>query len=88
MWQPPPIPEEMVALAHDQLAPRQDSQTFGPPATSGTEYQRQAPTVQMTNTSVMAGSSFHARMIVQDDDNLSGDILALFNEVNTFLPRV
>nr|TKW30793.1 hypothetical protein SEVIR_2G061600v2 [Setaria viridis] len=63
VWQPPPIPEEMVALAHDQLAPRQDSQTFGPPATSGI--------------------SFHARMTVQDDDNLSGDILALFNESTT-----
>jgi hypothetical protein len=32
------------------------------------------------------GSSSHARITVQDDDNLRGDILALFNEVSTFLP--
>ncbi|KAK8459034.1 hypothetical protein SEVIR_2G061500v4 [Setaria viridis] len=78
VWQPPPIPEEMVD--HDQLAPRQDPQTFGPPAYFDTEYQRQVPAVQITDTSVVAGSSFHARMTVQDDDNLRGDILAFFNE--------
>jgi E3 ubiquitin-protein ligase DRIP len=84
MWQPAPIPEEMVA--HGQLALRQDPHTFGPPATSDTEYQRQAPAVQMTSTQVEVGSSSHARITVQDDDNLKGDILTLFNEVSTFLP--
>lgn len=87
VWQPSPIPEEMVD--HDQLFLRQDPQTFGLPATSDTEYQQQAPAVQMTNiTPVMAGSSLHTKMTVQDDDNLRGDILAFFNEVNTFLPQV
>ncbi|RLN36512.1 uncharacterized protein C2845_PM03G21730 [Panicum miliaceum] len=77
VWQPPLILEEMVAL--NQLAPMQ---IFGPPATSDTEYQRQAPTAQMTNTSVVAGSSFHSRMTVQDDENFRGDILTLLNESN------
>jgi len=86
VWQPPPILEEVVAL--DQLAPRQDPETFGLPATSDTEYQRQAPTVQMTNTSVVSGSSFHSRMTVQDDENIRANILTLLNEVNTFLTRV
>ncbi|OEL13151.1 hypothetical protein BAE44_0025830 [Dichanthelium oligosanthes] len=80
VWQPPPTLEEMVA--HDQLAPRHDPETFGPPLTSETEYQRQAPAVQMTNTSVVTGSSFNARMTVQNDENLRGDILTLFNEIN------
>ncbi|CAO2209729.1 unnamed protein product [Urochloa humidicola] len=79
VWQPPPILEEMVA--HYQLAPRQDPQTSGYPATSDTEYQRQAPAVQMNHASVVAGSSFHAR-IVQNDENLRGEILALFTEGN------
>ena len=47
-----------------------------------------APTVQMTNTSVVSGSSFHSRMTVQDDENFRGDVLTLLNEVNTFLARV
>jgi hypothetical protein len=86
VWQPPPVLEEVVAL--DQLAPRQDPETFGPPATSDTEYQQQELTVQMTNTSVVAGSSSHSRMTVQDDESFRGDILTLLNEVNTFLTRV
>ncbi|CAL5003208.1 unnamed protein product [Urochloa decumbens] len=82
VWQPPPILEEMVA--HYQLAPRhrQDSQASGHPATSDTEYQQQAPAVQITHASAVAGSSFHARTTVQDDANLREDILALFNERN------
>ena len=83
MWQPPPILEEVVAL--DQLAPRQDPETFGLPATSDTEYQRQAPTVQMNNTSVVSGSSFHSRMTVQNDRNFREGFRILLNEVNTFL---
>ncbi|CAL5011263.1 unnamed protein product [Urochloa decumbens] len=82
VWQPPPILEEMVA--HYQLAPRhrQDSQASGHPATSDTEYQQQAPAVQITHASAVAGSSFQARTTVQDDANLREDILALFNERN------
>ncbi|CAL4997617.1 unnamed protein product [Urochloa decumbens] len=82
VWQPPPILEEMVA--HYQLAPRhrQDSQASGHPATSDTEFQQQAPAVQITHASAVAGSSFHARTTVQDDANLREDILALFNERN------
>ncbi|PVH63548.1 hypothetical protein PAHAL_2G052800 [Panicum hallii] len=80
VWQPPPVLEEVVAL--DQLAPRQDPETFGPPATSDTEYQQQELTVQMTNTSVVAGSSSHSRMTVQDDESFRGDILTLLNESN------
>nr|CAB3452137.1 unnamed protein product [Digitaria exilis] len=79
VWQPPPILEEMVA--HDQLAPRQDPQTSRHPATSDTEYQRQASSVEMNNTSAVAGSSFHDRITVQDDENLMGDIHALFSEI-------
>ena len=82
VWQPPPILEEVVA------ASRQDPETFGLPVTSDTEYQRQAPTVQMNNTSVVSGSSFHSRMTVQDDENIRANILTLLNEVNTFLTRV
>ncbi|PUZ68690.1 hypothetical protein GQ55_2G049300 [Panicum hallii var. hallii] len=80
VWQPPPVLEEVVAL--DQLAPRQAPETFGPPATSDTEYQHQELTVQMTNTSVVAGSSSHSRMTVQDDESFRGDILTLLNESN------
>ncbi|OEL26135.1 E3 ubiquitin protein ligase DRIP1 [Dichanthelium oligosanthes] len=80
VWQPPPILEELVV--HDRLAPRQDPETFGPPGTSGSQYLGQTLTVQMTNTSVLAGSSFHARMTVQDDEKLKGDIITLFNESN------
>lgn len=80
LWQPPPILEEMVA--HDQLAHRQDPQTSRHPTTSDAEYHRQAPAVEMNNTSAVAGSSFHDRMTVQDDKNLMGDIHTLFNEVN------
>ncbi|KAG2632099.1 hypothetical protein PVAP13_2NG062700 [Panicum virgatum] len=76
VWQPPPILEEVVA------ASRQDPETFGLPVTSDTEYQRQAPTVQMTNTSVVSGSSFHSRMTVQDDENIRANILTLLNENN------
>ncbi|XP_039799095.1 uncharacterized protein LOC120664125 isoform X2 [Panicum virgatum] len=78
VWQPPPILEEVVAL--DQLAPRQDPETFGLPATSDTEYQRQAPTVQMNNTSVVSGSSFHSRMTVQNDRNFREGFRILLNE--------
>ncbi|CAM0151136.1 unnamed protein product [Urochloa decumbens] len=77
--QPQPILEEMVPL--DQLAPRQDPETFGPLETSDTKHQRQVPTLQMTNTSVMAGSSLHARMTVQEE-KLRGDVLSMFKESN------
>jgi len=79
VWQPPPILEEVVA------ASRQDPETFGLPVTSDTEYQRQAPTVQMNNTSVVSGSSFHSRMTVQNDRNFREGFRILLNEVNTFL---
>ncbi|CAL5066768.1 unnamed protein product [Urochloa decumbens] len=79
VWQPPPVLEEMVAF--DQLAPRQDPDTSKPPATSDAEHQRQVPTVQMTNTSVVAGTSFHARMTVHEE-TLREDILTIVNEGN------
>ncbi|CAN6203192.1 unnamed protein product [Urochloa humidicola] len=77
--QPQPILEETVPL--DQLAPRQDQET---PETS--EHQRQVPTQQMTDTSVVVGSSLHARMTVQDE-KLRGDILSLFKENNETIMR-
>nr|CAB3455862.1 unnamed protein product [Digitaria exilis] len=68
-------------VAHDQLAPRPDPQTCRNPATSDTEYKRQASAVEMNNTSAVAGSSCHDRITVQDDENLMGDIHALFSEI-------
>ncbi|CAN6209498.1 unnamed protein product [Urochloa humidicola] len=79
VWRPPPILEEMVAL--DQLAPRQDPEKFKPQATSDAEHQRQVPAVQMTNTSVVAGTSFHARMTVHEE-TLRGDVLTMLSENN------
>ncbi|CAL5091042.1 unnamed protein product [Urochloa decumbens] len=80
--QPPPILEEIVAF--DQLAPRQDPETSKPPATSDAEHQRQVPIVQMANTSVVEGTSFHARMTVHEE-TLRGDILTLFSESNAII---
>ncbi|WVZ62162.1 hypothetical protein U9M48_011939 [Paspalum notatum var. saurae] len=82
-WQPPLIPEEIVA--HYQLASMQDLDTFRP--VTSDMHQRQAPTAQMTKTSFMIGSSSRSTKTVQDDENFREDIFALFNESNAKIMR-
>ncbi|CAN6197082.1 unnamed protein product [Urochloa humidicola] len=65
VWQPPPMLEEMVAF--DELTPRQDPE--------------KSKHSETTSDAVGAGTSFHARMMVEDE-TLRRDILKIQNENN------